>query len=94
MPPAFDVSTIVVSSVLSRAARMMRLPTHCTSGGTRHHSLAQRPRGFFELLRRHEMIEDAPCVGALGIELAGVGELERPSRARPSSADSTSRRSR
>ena len=33
MPPALDVSTIVVSNVLSKAARMTRLLTHCTSGG-------------------------------------------------------------
>src|SRR3974390_1703250 len=33
MPPAFEVSTIVVSSELSSAARMMRFEFHCTSGG-------------------------------------------------------------
>ena len=35
MPPALEVSVIVVSSVLSRAARMMRLLIHCTMGGVR-----------------------------------------------------------
>src|SRR5919197_3490139 len=35
IPPALDVSTIVVSRELSSAARIIRLLIHCTMGGVR-----------------------------------------------------------
>ena len=36
------------------------------------------PCGFLQLFRRHQMVEHAPLVRPLGIQLAGIGEFQRP----------------
>jgi len=71
---------MVVSRELSRAARMIRLLIHCTIGGVRimrAHSLASFPPVY----QRSPSGLISPLVGALGINVSDVGELQGPAQA-------------